>query len=521
MLQFLTPDVQSDAQRSGTLLLDEATWGQLRDWAEAETGMDLAGTRFGRLQDAMRAIVSSQTTSADVKQALMRTDTRAQLLERLTGQLTIGESFFFRNEQHFLALREHVVPEIVRTNSQQRQIRIWTAGCAGGEEPYSLAIMLDMFLGPQAPWSISILGTDLNPGFLGRAREACYRAWSFRQTDVHRNANYFQREGDSYRLISRVRDWVRFSYLNLVKDVYPSPLNGTLGLDLILFRNVAIYLKPDITRAIIRRFHQALRPGGWLLLGETEVSSIPTEGFTAWRFERATLHQKTSDLMAQNASQPASARPVLADIGPIRDAAALNVPSLPDWVPLPVRRAKGPETGHFSGRAISGPGGPSRAQFTAWEQVEHCLALRDFSGADVIIDRIAARSDRTQVRLQHVRALMSMAEIARARKSLETSLREEPMSIESQLLNASFAEEAGELQVAEQACRKALYIDRNCPMAHFHLAMIQQQKGDSFGARRSLQITLELVQGKEPHKLVAYGDGVCYGRLREMISLLL
>ena len=108
----------------------------------------------------------------------------------------------------------------------------------------------------------------------------------------------------------------------------------------------------------------------------------------------------------------------------------------------------------------------------------------------------------------------------RARRMLETCLREEPLLIEAQLLNASFAEEAGELQVAEQACRRALYIDRNCPMAHFHLALVQQQNGDLPGAKRSLQTTLKLVEGKEPHDLVAYGEGVCYGRLREMISLL-
>lgn len=504
-----------DVGRGISLFLDANTWEQVRQWAEAETGMDLSGTRFARLQDAMRKVVSPRTTSADLNRSLSQPDTRARLLERLTGQLTIGESFFFRNENHFRALREQVVPEILRTNAEQRQIRMWTAGCATGEEPYSLAILLDMMLGTQASWNVSILGTDLNPEFLERAREARYRTWSFRQTDVHQNANYFTREGDSFRLASRVRDWVRFAYLNLVKDVYPSPLTGTLGLDLILFRNVAIYLKPEVTRAIIQRFHQALRPGGWLLLGETEVSAIPTDGFTVRRFDQATLHQKTCDRTAFMETLTPSALPVLSTVGVKADIAIPGVPSLPDWVPLPTRRTsqtRGPASPVTSTSALG--------QSSVWQQVERCLSQRDFTGAETLIERLSNKSDRANVRLRYVRALMATADISRARQMLETCLREEPLLIEAQLLKASFAEEAGELEVAEQACRRALYIDRNCPMAHFHLALVQQQTGDMPGAKRSLQTTLKLVSGKEPHELVAYGEGVCYGRLREMISLL-
>ena len=116
---------------------------------------------------------------------------------------------------------------------------------------------------------------------------------------------------------------------------------------------------------------------------------------------------------------------------------------------------------------------------------------------------------------------MSLADISRARHMLEACLSEDPLLIEAQLLKASFAEEAGELNVAEQACRRALYVDRNCLLAHFHLALVQQQQRDLPGAERSLRTTLKLVEGKDPHELVPYGEGVCYGRLREMIALLM
>ena len=88
-----------------------------------------------------------------------------------------------------------------------------------------------------------------------------YRQWSFRQTNIHTDRRYFSPEGNAFRLAKRMRRHVHFAYLNLVKDVYPSPLTGTLGIDLIMFRNVAIYLKPEVNQAIIQRMHRALRPG--------------------------------------------------------------------------------------------------------------------------------------------------------------------------------------------------------------------------------------------------------------------
>jgi len=220
----------------------------LRPWAEAETGMDFSGSRMQRLCDAADKVLSRRKTPADFDTLLADSRQRAIFLEQLTAELTVGESFFFRNEHHFRALREQVLPAIIRDNSDKREVRIWSAGCATGEEPYSLAILMDQVLDGRDTWNVSILGTDLNPEFLVRARQACYRPWSFRHTNIHQDRRYFTPDQDNFRLASKVRDKARFTYLNLVKDIYPSPLTGTLGLDLILFRNVAIYLKPEVTK---------------------------------------------------------------------------------------------------------------------------------------------------------------------------------------------------------------------------------------------------------------------------------
>jgi chemotaxis protein methyltransferase CheR len=478
-------------------------WEQVRAGIEAEIGMDLAGSRFPRLREAVRKVLSGQKPGARLERLLSRPEERGAFVERVTAELTVGETYFFRNEHHFRALAEQVFPALIEENTARREIRVWSAGCATGEEAYSLAILFDQLLAGRGAWQVTILGTDLNREFLDRARQACYRAWSFRHSNIQHDERYFARDGDSFRLVPRLRERVRFSYLNLVKDVYPSPLTGTLGLDLIVFRNVAIYLKLEVTKAIIERFHQALRPGGWLLLGEAEVSLTPQEGFAVRRVDQATFYQKTVSRDSTSADH-APPPPVLASLPPPGP--------LPPWAPLPERRTASIDAAG-AGRAEE-PDAPS-------ERVERLAAAGDFDEAERVLERVASRTRRASLRLRYAQALLTCAETRRARGMVDACLKDEPLLVEAQLLKASLAEEAGDAAAAEQACRRALYIDRNCCLAHFHLALLQRQNGDMAGAARSLKTTLALIERRDSHTLVEHGEGVCYGRLKEMALLLL
>lgn len=492
-----------------------AEWDHTRQWVESETGMDLSGSRFARLRDAVGKSLGRQDPAVTLRGILARPDQQAGFLERLTGQLTVGESFFFRNENHFRVLRETVLPQILAENAARREVRVWSAGCATGEEPYSLAILLDQLLGYASGWQVSVLGTDLNPEFLQRARAAQYRQWSFRQTDIHRNRDYFTLAGDTYRLVDRLREHVRFAPLNLVKDVYPSPLTGTVGLDLILFRNVAIYLKPAVTAAILQRFYEALRPGGWLLLGETEVTSANPGEFEVRRFEQATLYQKISDPLSVAVSDGnSSLPPALAGVTLSSSFELPNLPALPEWVPLPRSRER-----PVSESSLASDG--TSSDVMVWEHIERTMIAGNLDEAERRVDHIPAIKQRALLRLRFVRSLLARAEVTRARRMLELCLKEEPLLLEAQLLKAGFAEEAGDLTAAEQACRRALYINPMAPMAHFHLALVLEQKGDDSGVTRSLKTTLKLIEGKDPHALVEFGEGVCHGRLKEMVSLLM
>lgn len=483
----------------------KATIENLRPLVEAETGMDFSGNRFSRLLEAVEkaeAVVGSD----DLDRVLATPHERGPFLERLNAELTVGETFFFRNEHHYESLREQVIPEILRENADRGEVRIWSAGCATGEEPYSLAILMDQILGAEHKddddaWQVSILATDINTDFLQRARNAEYRSWSFRRTTVHQDGRYFTKSGDKYCLRSALRDRVRFVYLNLVKDVYPSPLTGTVGLDLIVFRNVAIYLRPEVIAAIVKQFSLCLRPGGWLLLGEAEVLQVESLGYHVQRIGQATFFQKPGigDSLPSSEVRP---RPVLPELG-VRPPAVAAGQAAKESESVPEQETSG------SGRTVAPP------QFD-WEQVEQSLQREDFEAAERAFDLIRDRNQRAKMKMRFVRRLLDLSQTTRAREILDACLDEDPLLIDGHLLKGSLAEERGDLIEAETSCRRALYLDRNCIMAHFHLALVQQQTGDASGARKSLQLVHELGKRQDTNALVEHGDGVCYGRLSEL-----
>ncbi len=239
---------------------------------EARTGMDLDAARTPRLLEAVESFLRGNQIpgAASISALLEDPAQREQALEQLTCQLMVGESFFFRNPEHFRVLAERVLPAITRDRSAQRWIRIWSAGCATGEEPCSIAILLARDFPQLHDWNIKILATDISRRHLERAEARAFPAWSFRGTEIHQDRRYFQRSGERWVLCETVARQIRYRELNLAQDCYPSALTQTLDLDLILFRNVGIYLKRAVNRLILSRFARCLRPGGWLLLGDAE-----------------------------------------------------------------------------------------------------------------------------------------------------------------------------------------------------------------------------------------------------------
>ncbi|MFG0261560.1 MAG: CheR family methyltransferase, partial [Novipirellula sp. JB048] len=166
---------------------------------------------------------------------------RREVYHELINEITVGETYFFREPKHFEFIRHTVIPELRRRRGEQTTLRAWSAACASGEEAYSLAILCDQMSQP-----VDLIGTDLSPDSIAQARRGLYREWSFRGGTMASMRNYFA-ERDSpqqpkrYALCEPIKSRVRFRVLNLVAPSYPDPQTGLSEFDLILCRIVVIY----------------------------------------------------------------------------------------------------------------------------------------------------------------------------------------------------------------------------------------------------------------------------------------
>jgi chemotaxis protein methyltransferase CheR len=188
--------------------------------------------------------------------------------EALLKDLTINVTQFFRDPEVFHILEEEFIPLLIyhKVKSKKRGIRLWSAGCASGEEPYSLAIIMHDLLGSEKNnFMITILGTDIDEGSLKTAKRGEYLPRQVENVRLGYLNRYFQFEGEMYHLSDEIKEMVRFKKLDLFSGVRGG------NFDLILCRNVMIYFTKDMQKKLIDNFFNALNLGGYLILGKTET----------------------------------------------------------------------------------------------------------------------------------------------------------------------------------------------------------------------------------------------------------
>lgn len=204
--------------------------------------------------------------------------------------LTTNETYFFREDFQLKTFTEEVLPEIIYKKERQgdRQLRIWSAGCSSGEEPYTLAmLLLDKPL--LRDWKIDIIGTDISHRVLTTAREGLYGQNSFRSTDASYRNRYFRQVDQKWQIDDRVKELVTISHLNLF-DLNRVALLGDM--DAIFCRNVIIYFDLDAKKRVIHSLHQRLVSGGYLLLGHSESLMNISTDFKLRHFTNDMLYQK-------------------------------------------------------------------------------------------------------------------------------------------------------------------------------------------------------------------------------------
>lgn len=234
---------------------------------EQIAGLRLKNNQLSQVQTALLAL--SLERGEEIGRTLAWLLAHPPELERFAATFTIPETHFHRIVPQMQVLRQRILPNLFASRSHKRKWKFWSAGCSSGEEAYTLAILALEHL-QQQPWTFGILGTDLNPAILEKARAALYSEWSFRDTPAVWRERWFEAQQDLWQVLPQVREHVRFENLNLMADSW-----GTASdFDLILCRNVTIYFSNRSAQRIYERLAERLSLGGWLVLGPSDPPPI-------------------------------------------------------------------------------------------------------------------------------------------------------------------------------------------------------------------------------------------------------
>lgn len=453
----------------------------------ARTGLAFAPGRCGDAEAGIRRAMA-RARVADAGRYLALLEAAELTLDDLITELTVGETYFFREPAQFELIRREVIPDVLRRRGQGHALRVWSAGCASGEEAYSLAIVVEEAgLAGRA----HILGTDILRGALARAREASYGTWSLRGVDDGVTHRYFRQTHDRRLLDERISKRVAFEFLNLARDAYPSLATGAWGMDLILCRNVLIYFDRETIARVARGLHATLADGGWLLTGPSDPPLADEAPYETVVTPAGVFYRRTGArgrlFMPSRELPPAWSPPAMPVMA--LEQGAVAVPPREKLVTPEPEAARG-----------------------VLAQARAALAEGDYDRVLELAQSSEADAAAATLRLQ---ALANQAGSEEAAKAAATEAQRHPLAAELHFLHAILLLDLGHDEAAERAIKRALYLDRSLAVAHFLLGSILRRLGNAEGARRAYENARDLARARPAEEPLALGDGERAGRLVE------
>jgi chemotaxis protein methyltransferase CheR len=467
------------------VVAEDALWDAVAERIASQMGMHFPPSRRRELRRGLAAAAGELglQDDGDLARRLLGSDApfeRAQV-QALARHLSVGETYFFRDPGLFDVLRMRVLPQLVRARSGVRRLRIWSAGCCTGEEPYSIAMLLAQALPDFEQWNVSILATDIEPRFLAAAERGEYGAWSFRSTpEAVRSAFFTQGAKGRWQIAPRIRSLVRFAYLNLAQDAYPSIANGTNAMDLVFCRNVLMYFEPQRSRSVLASLGQSLRDDGWLFVNPVEIP-----------------HAAVMQLVSV---------PMPGAIGLRRRATAAAVPEATGVVAPPAVIVTGP--------LVPEPAGTRGA--TVVPAQARAERGRERPNDDSRPPDPRLRGDDNELLLR-AREAADRGELEAALQWCRRSIEADKVDAHAHYLLASILQELGRHAESAAALRRTLYLEPDHVLAHVALGNIARRDGHAREAERHFRNALDKVAACPPEAVLGEFEGMPAGRLAETI----
>lgn len=499
---------------------------QLGEFVATQMGLHFPTERYGDLERGIRSAVQDFGFE-DIESCihwLVSSPLTKNQIETLASHLTVGETFFFRDKHLFETLEKDVFAEMLRQRvGKDQRLRIWSAGCCTGEEPYSIAILLNQIIPDLKNWHVTILATDINPRFLKKASEGTYTEWSFRDAPQWVKARHFRKKnGNCYEIAAEIKRMVTFAYLNLAEDAYPSLLNGTNAMDVIFCRNVLMYFAPEQAKRAAQNFHRALVDGGWLIVSPTEASHILFSHFATAKIPGTTLYRKVHEQGSQIGDQRTEDWLIESlTLGPGLPSREPHVPAPDPQLPAPDPRPQTPDSRlpTPNPRPLTADAQPQPAPYAV------ALALYEEGRYDeakeklqTIVSRDIADSKAMNL-LARIHA--NEGRLADAHAWCEKAITQNKLDVTSHYLLATILEEEGQAGQAIGSLKRALYLDPDFVLAHFTLGNLTYREGRVRESGKHFANALSLLSAYRHEQELPEAEGMTAGRLTEVIRTMM
>lgn len=449
-------------------------------------------------------------------------------INTLARHLTIGETYFFRETKAFSALQEHVLPAIFFSRQgSDRRLRIWSAGCSTGEEPYSIAILLSRILPNIHEWKISILATDVNPRSLQKAMDGVYSEWSFRSPPEWLKRQYFTQQGKHYEIAPRIKRMVSFESLNLAEDVYPSLSNGTNAMDIIFCRNVMMYFPRPLQERIIQQFHHALVDGGWLIVSPSEASSAFFPQFTTLNFPGAIFFMKSKE--RRDIQEQWLVRTPFETAAPLVQSSQEVMPifGFPPPSPTAASPLSIPATAHVSSRKAAPenqyapPPSGTASQNDPYDEANTLYQQGRYRDVIALLEHHPRTPKKGRISDLLARAYANQGFFAEALAWCDKALAVEMLNPNYHYLRATILQEQKQFEEARKTLQNVLFLDPDFVLAYFALGTLNRQQGKRKEAQRNFEHVRKLLQAYEPDDVLPESDGITAGRLGDIVAAML
>jgi chemotaxis protein methyltransferase CheR len=442
-------------------------------------------------------------------------------LNIIVGHLTIGETFFFRDHAVFETLKDHILtPWAQSQNGAEKGLSLWSAACCTGEEPYSIAILINEMGRLLNGWKIAIMATDINARFIEKAEQGVYTQWSFRDMPERLMARYFTKTGkNQFEISSHIKKMVTFSQLNLIEEGPVAPPGGVDAMDVIFCRNALMYLSPDMRERVIGRLTRFLAIDGWLIVSPSETSFVQAPGLYPVRFPGAVLHRKGPLEPAKESAD----KVVLPRIAPRKRNHTKEADPLLSRPTAPLKPEK------TSGRRPS----PvllkdKKGLAEKTDLYGKALALYEKGRYQEVTEKLATLlSDEkagehslgmAEPMVLLAKACANLGRLEEAREWCEKALSVEKLNPDYHSLLAAIYQELGLAEEPIRSLKRAIYLDPGRITAYFSLGHLMRQQGKTSEAKKFFVNALDLLSSMKPDDTVPHSDGLTAERLREAIG---